>query len=277
MERRNSASVVIIAGVLAALIMAGALFLSHDSLSENQATGKIISVPEAPIQTANNNALEDWREELLKIGITKNTNTASAEEGPYTAPRGLASSEALARELFVTYSELKGEESINASVANAKLSEIASHQIDKFPSATTYTQSSLTIESGYSIRAYEEAINKAFRSANTVTEYELNTFARAMSENSSSELKKLKSVALTYTSIKNILLNTAVPEEVVEEHLDLVNSMSKIALAVEQMSAWGGDSVDALILVGKFSDAESSLQEALNSLFTFTSALKKRV
>lgn len=270
----NHGSVGII--ILSALIAGAAVLVAIMTSGEDAPQRAGLAAGEARTASEGYSALDDWRATLATMGLSPTRNDTDAPQA-YSAPRGLPASEALARELFAIYAALREDGSVSAGEAEDALAELAAKRIGAFPAPRTYTAQSLTVRSGIAIAAYERDVASAFTEANAVREYELNIFARAMSENRASELARLASIARTYEATTAALVRMPIPEEVVREHLALVNSMSAIAAAVQRLGAWGGDPVDALVLVGAFADAEESLRKSIENLFTFTGILKRRL
>lgn len=274
MNHGGSLGIIGLAAVVAGITMLFAFFYTGDS--EEPRTSGIVA-GQARTASEGYSALDDWRASLSALGLSPRVDESATSTTPYTAPRGLQTSEALARELFVAYAAMREDGRVDAFEAEEAISALAAKRIGTLPPARTYTASSLTIGTSVTIAQYERSVLSALEESYSIREYELNTFARAMSENRASELLRLGNSARIYETIRDRLLRMPIPESVVREHLAVVNSMSRLAHATKLLSEWGGDSVDALILVGQFADAEESLRTSVENLYNFTGILKRRI
>lgn len=273
MNHQGSLGIIALAGVVAGITVLFAVF--YNGGEEGAQSG--VTVGESRTASEGYSALDDWRTSLSALGLSPRQGTGATTTTEYNAPRGLPTSEALARELFVAYAAMREDGVVDAFEAEEILSALAAKRVGNLPSPPTYTAGSLTIRADISIPQYERAVLSALEQSYSIREYELNIFARAMSENSASELARLASSAKIYESIRDELIQTPIPEAVVREHLAVVNSMASIALATKLLSEWGGDPVDALVLVGRFADAEESLRTSVENLYNFTGILKRRI
>lgn len=259
---------------------------------------KKIEGEEALSQDTDNDGLPDWKEGLLGTdpknpdtdgdGVSDSDEFAQnadplvfgveprEESTVYEAPRGLPTTEALARELFSRYATLKAEGNLTAEETNEVLADLVKSRVGSVAlDAPIYTKSQISIENDVTLDAYQSSVVSALGEATRVREYELNVFARAVSENRTRELAKLKTTALIYESIGDTLLTLEVPVAVADEHVEVLNSLALVQSSVHKLSLWGGDPLDALTLVNSFSEAEESFQFAMNNLFTRISILKK--
>lgn len=257
-----------VAGVVALLAVGAAFFFSQGSAE--QKPEYVSNLP----TTSRTDVPDDWRRTLIDAGIVR--EPIEGEEENYTAPRGLSSSDALARELFVTYAELRENGKVDATEATLALSALAEKRVAQFKAPTVYATSNLTIKSAVSIFEYERQVSQALAAADVVREYELNVFARAMSENRATELARLGTTSRVYRDIVKALLLIPVTEQLSADHLALVNGVSELESATSLMSMWGGDPVDALVLVGRFVDAEEYFSVSVENIYTLIAALKKR-
>lgn len=194
----------------------------------------------------------------------------------YTAPRGLPATEALARELFTSYADAKKDGTFSTQEVNVAFADILARRLQESEPARAYTLADLSFAPEISVSEYERALSATLRKTTAVREYELNVFARAVTDANSLELEKLTASALVYEAVRDELLALAVPEKVAEEHLATINSLSELARSAMSLGAWGGDPFDALALVNTFSDAENGFSDELNSLYALVRAIKEQ-
>lgn len=219
----------------------------------------------------------DGDEVALGANPNKEGSEPATTENTYIAPRGLAPTEALARELFANYANIRSGGGISQSELDSELGDILSRRLLEQAEAKTYTLTALKIEGDVSVVAYEGSLATILNGANAVREYELNVFARAVGNTNTIELLKLKTAALVYEDIVKKLVVLEVPTDIANEHLAVINDVSALAAATTALGDWGGDPLDALVLVNNFSSAETNVEESLGRLYTFLRALKKQV
>lgn len=209
------------------------------------------------------------KENPLAVGSPSSDSTS------YQAPRGLPTTEAVARELFVEYATLRSSGELSGSQTASALSDIIDRHVSVAGEVRIYTMSDLKTEDDVSVVAYEGAVTAALRESLVVREYELNVFARAISNKSSYELKKLEVTAQVYDKIRDQLLALEVPARAQDEHLAVVNDMTALTGSVRDLARWGGDPLDALALVNAFAEQEKKFTDSLSDLYSYTAVLKK--
>lgn len=224
---------------------------------------------------SDNDGISDKEEVDARTNPLKEGQTLLSEE-PYSAPGGLSTTEALARELFASYTDIRSDGSVSESEVDSAVSDIIARRITLGSDAKQYSAQSLIIEDDVPISAYEGSLKRAVRDATTkVSEYELNTFARAFVDNDTAALKKLEDVASMYDAAREKILTLEVPPELVQEHLAMLNGVSAVTAAVEGLSKWGGDPIDALVLVDTFDQAEQRMKKSVGELYALIAALQK--
>lgn len=228
-----------------------------------------------------NDGITDGEEAANGTNPLKEGGNNEAPDGSYSAPRGLAPTEALARELFADFTRTRG--SSGAALSEGDAAAIALAAIQRYAheengtEAPIYALSDLSIEEDVSIVAYESAVTAALREAASIREYELNVFARAVSEGSGAELDKLEATAAVYGAIVRKLAALEVPGGIASEHLALVNELSSFSASVASLSRWNGDPLSALMLVNAFSEGEQRMTDAVANVYAFSGVLKKQL
>ena len=196
------------------------------------------------------------------------------KDGVYIAPSALSSTEAVARELFAGYAGARQGGALDRNQIENSIEDIVGRRLGDASRAPQFTLADIKTENDVTVDAYAGSVSRALKEADTVREYELSVFARAVEKNRDIELEKLKATVSVYTSIQRALLALEVPPDIVNEHLAFVNSVASLAHEVERLSTWSGDPFDALVLVGDYSDAENEMVARLNDLFTFMQTLQ---
>lgn len=306
MYNRNGFGILLMSGLIAVGAIGFGLFTAEfGKKDEGKAALVSIQPPSASQKTAESSAgldvdtdgLPNWKETLYgtdpdnadsdgdgmndgdEVAIGANPlmyGTEPESSTSYVAPKGLTSTEALARELFVGYASARQDGSVNKDEIEDAITTIVERHTAESSSAKHYTLADIQIENDVNLDAYASSVTKALRDAGQVREYELSVFARAIEKENNEELQKLAETAKIYTAIKNKLLALEVPGDVAPEHLAFVNSMEGLAHEIQRMSEWGGDPLDALVLVGTYGTAEDDMVGALDALFAFMETLKKQ-
>lgn len=299
MNNREHFGVLALAG-LVSLSAVGVALLAGNSQAPSSASLAVVDSDTSPRDTRGDrdqDGLPDWKELLLgtdptnpdsdgdgipdgdEVAAGSSPNTYGTEVAPtsYEAPRGLPTTDALTRELLSRYADIRKDGVVTEEETRGIIEELVSERISISSEPPSYTFASLSVEEDVSISAYENALTEALKKATTVPEYELNVFARAISENSAPELAKLAATAGVYNSIRDSLLALEVPEGVASQHLALVNELSAFSTAVYDLSRWGGDPLDALALINAFSATESRMSESMREVYAVTRLLKKQL
>lgn len=293
MKNREQFGIVLVA-VIVSLGAVGVAFLSANSSKEGaEARLAIGAVSHAPEELASKDTdgdgVPDWKEALLRTNPhnkdTDGDGVSDGEDGvvgegeaseAYSAPRALPTTDALARELFSTYAGARSDGVVDEAELQSALYDLAvSQAASSLPAAKTFSLNDLSFKETVNPVTYEASVNAALRKAQAVREYELSVFSRAVADNATAELKKLKATALIYAAIRDDLVALSAPVAVAEEHRALVNSLAAVTQATEGLSLWSGDPLDALLLVNAFSEAEKSLVSSMGDLFLLTRTLKK--
>ncbi len=213
----------------------------------------------------------------LAQGSSPKTYGTAPEETAYVAPRGLPTTDALTRELLSKYADVRKDGVVTEEETRSIIADLVAARVPSSSPAPSYTFASLSVEDDVNLSAYENSLTEALRKAGEVREYELNVFARAISENSAPELAKLAATAAVYDAIRDHLLTLEVPRDLASEHLALVNELSAFSSAVRDLSTWGGDPLDALALINAFSETEERMASAMGEVYAATRALSNRL
>ncbi len=221
--------------------------------------------------------VSDGEEVALGANPLKHGTELISENDTYEAPRGLAPTDALAREIFIGYANAKQDGEFSEEEISVAFADILARKIQEGTEVKkVYTLSDILIDPQLSIEEYERAFSSIIRKTTAVREYELNVFSRAVTDGQSSELTKLITSALIYETVRDELLTLNVPERVAREHLEAINTLSGLASATTNLSAWSGDPFDALALVNSFSNAEDDFSDGLLGLYSLVRAIEQQ-
>lgn len=118
---------------------------------------------------------------------------------------------------------------------------------------------------------YRTSVQGKLTPLESIEEYELQTYARAVDANDPVGFKKLKDASATYASVAKELLKLPVPEDAADHHLAFVNSFMYMSAALDGMSNGYDDVIGSYRALGHFGKAERQFkmsQEALRVYFT---------
>lgn len=298
MNNREHFGVLALAGLISLSAVGVALFASNDRTPSGASLAVVGDTGSGDTRgDRDQDGLPDWKELLLgtdpenkdsdgdgvldgdevAVGSSPNTYGTEVVAASYEAPRGLPTTDALTRELLSRYADIRKDGVVTEEETRGIIEELVSERINISSEPASYTFAALSVEEDVSVAAYENALTEALKEATAVPEYELNVFARAISENSAPELAKLAATASVYNSIRDTLLELEVPEGVASQHLALINELSAFSSAVYDLSRWGGDPLDALALINAFSATESRMSESMREVYAVTRLLKKQL
>lgn len=297
MENR-SYGMLVVAGMVALGAVGTALVTVHTQ-NEGAEPAKVAAVSTSPAEGASDSdsdGLLDWQEALwgtdpnnpdsdgdgVSDGDEITTGVNPLKEGgellsdmAYVAPKGLAPTEALARELFVGYADIRKDGTIGEAERDTVIADMVLRRSKEITSVGVFEISDLTVADDTPAAVYEGALISILKKSTAVREYELMVFARVVNSGTASELKKIEAAAVIYQDILDSLLAVSVPTPLAVDHLKLVNSIASLAAATEALALWSGDPLDALAVVNAFSEAEDIVGEHIDTTLTFTRALKQ--
>ena len=306
METRRSRGIVFLAGIFAVLAVSVALATFY---FENNKNGQGPSVAVGGTDTKSAKVLEaeadddqdgllNWEEVLWKTdpysadtdrdGVSDKDEIAmrasptvfgTSTVGIYQSPAGLMPTEALARDFLTEYVTLYQDEE-NPPTEEEKNLAVKALVERNAPAVTVevapVTLADLKIDANASVEAYAYVVTEIMRESLEVKEYELETFARAVTARDPSKTTALTPVAAHYANIKKNLAAMPIPENVAEKHLAVVNSVGALAAIVGKMGAWSGDSLTALALMNTFYDVEQKTETSVNDLYALLGRLIKK-
>lgn len=295
-----------IAGIIAMLLVGGAwLFaLPDDSRSQAQEaeqlaleTGDLDLLTTLKTTDRDGDSLADWEEALRgtnpeqpdsdgdgsndhdEIRAGRNPLKAGPNDAVAPPPQTMGESAAaflseesrnatdrLALELFANYARDKrsgatdfSDPAFVSSIAN----QYSTQQIPRYTRANLVVDSNETSEV---LAAYKSDLDKIVIALFDVSEYELFTLVRALYLKDNEELQKLAHAEGVYGKAREHLLAMRVPESALPMHMQLLNSIAALELAVAGMQQALLDPITGAASVNTFTRSEASLQSAFSAL-----------
>ncbi len=133
----------------------------------------------------------------------------------------------------------------------------------------------LNISNKVSLKLYAAILYEILRESVSLTEYELSSFRRIVTESNYYGSPELQKAATAYKEIQAALVAMQIPPSVANEHLQLVNDVGTLANTVSAMAAWGGDPLAGMAYAGVFLEAEARVEESMTVLFQKVATLLK--
>lgn len=263
MENRSSSGALLISGLVAAGAIGIALIANHFSQSEPlKGPGEIVTQDSGREENLMQEAY-DWRNSLADLYPQRESSAG------YIAPSALPTSEALGRELFVSYLNLRDQ----GEISDEALDEVVRELIGRNTPTGEPTQYAFTDlvagseDTAVGNAAYEAGVAEALKKGNAITQYELSSFYAYLESGNTAHINTLKFSLSVYESVLEDLLALPVPPSRMSVHLELVNSLSDVIHVLTLMSTKYDDPYTMLIAIDKFVAAEKRFAEAY-ALFT---------
>ena len=261
---KNSIGMIVVAVLVSAGLVGGATLLRAHAAPQSSGP-VVITTPPPTLPTT------DWEKDFVSVGPGGTGSTS-----PYAPPPGISPTDALGREIFSGFASSYTGGAFNAKKAAAAAADIAAHQVAATPPTKVYTLANVVLQKPAVGRDYENALKATMLQANAVREYELSTFSRAVHNNDTADLARLRADAAVYSALAEALIKVPVPQSLAEEHVAAVNAIAEIAAADDALGNWTGDPLDALRLVNSFVAAEGSVTDTLQTLYASVATLEKR-
>lgn len=132
--------------------------------------------------------------------------------------------------------------------------------------AKNITAKDLRVTEGMSMKLYAEIVYEILRESATIRQSELSLFRKAVDAGNYSGTPALKDAARTYKEMEAALIGMQVPPSVVNEHIELVNSIGTLANIVGAMGSWSGDEFAGILYTESFFATEPRIQIAIEAL-----------
>ncbi|MBY0539562.1 thrombospondin type 3 repeat-containing protein [Patescibacteria group bacterium] len=174
----------------------------------------------------------------------------------------VATSEIVAYGIAQAAIEAEAGEEQNASSIVSNLAR----SIDLPILAKNITAKDLRVTEGMSMKLYAEIVYEILRESATIRESELSLFRKAVDTGNYSGTLALKDAARTYKEMEAALIGMQVPPSVVNEHIELVNSIGTLANIVSSMASWSGDSFAGILYTEAFFATEPRIEAAIEAL-----------
>ncbi len=224
----------------------------------------------APIRSAiavtdeDGNGIEDWRDEFITTEPIR-LNSASTSPGAYIPPTTLTGRFGISFIQDAIRSESLGignrDEVINNAV-DSLISETAVEIYDT-PDILMTRDTSPT-----AIRDYANAVAGAILEYNqTDLDYELFILQDILNREDTERIEELREMAELYRLTRDAIVGIPVPQTMVKEHLDLINTLHAVHHDIKGMTLAFDDPAFALLRIQRYEDDVLGMLKALENMY----------
>lgn len=186
----------------------------------------------------------------------------------------LSETDRLARTLFADYIAAKNGD-LSTPLSNTNKTIILQNAINNFEALPVkiYTQNDIrtfTPTNTAEIKAYGNALGNISQ-VNTPknTEYELTIFARALTNETPTELDKLTPIIIGYQNISAGFLTVPAPAEIAVIQVNLINDFQKIQTSLEKMQKIFSDPTPAISALQLYNHTVPNMIKNISALNTY--------
>ncbi|MEK7539273.1 MAG: hypothetical protein AAB595_01350 [Patescibacteria group bacterium] len=209
--------------LVAAIIIAFGRDKSSEAINfaSNLVVGEKVSIPENP----------DWQNELG--GVTMNAELVQEENASTTE----TTTDTISKTLVLNYLALKQSGSLDTMSAQ-KLIDQTLDYIGKIGGQVVLVSNLNTIPDNdkQTITEYGENLGKILKyNKPKETKNEIEIATKAVISKDQNKINELDSIIAVYQKISDELIKMPVPKTFIKAHLDMINGMNSIALALKEM------------------------------------------
>lgn len=216
-------------------------------------------VAAAPIDTS---SLPDWRKSF--------TDTAKKPDSTIktTVPEKLTQTDELGRAFFARYAELKQANMIdNTDVVNQSAADLVTANLQTMP-PKVYSVSDIHLtqtSNASALNTFSSAVGHAIESY-SATKSESDILQTYLASNDPAVLKDLDSIVKAYKKIISSLLAIPTPPSISDQELAVVNAVSTLEFAAENLRSADTDTIRGLAGVTAHANGVNQMIDALTQL-----------
>ncbi|HEY4519997.1 MAG TPA: hypothetical protein VJH33_03100 [Candidatus Paceibacterota bacterium] len=236
---------------------------------------KIIYAPVYEEKDTDSNGIPDWKELFPESKETNNAQLASIESSQEEkSPDDTLLEEAgsiIATQLLGQYVALKQAGTYTPS-AGERIGKSVAGSMRYVPTFEKYTRESLQVSEDISWEktlAYRGELREALEPLLQNTAAEFDTFARYIATGDDTYLKSFVPVAERYREAANAAGSVFVPEDAVDTHVRMINSLLQFASVLDGMTKWGNDPFASAVLLQTYNTAEREVFYAFDALAAY--------
>ncbi len=260
------------ATVIGFALVAGAYTLTNFSKPQ-QANTQPAAVKQAadapvrvaiPVTDADNNGLEDWRDEFF---TTPKQTTPTIAHATYTPPDTLSGQTGIDFMVDVIRNKMLGP----AAQANEYIIDKHIDRLEKVSAVTLYDTKDISVLEEWGdedIVNYANTLATIFISNSDASlDHELDILVDITQNGNTDRTPELTRVAEVYAKYRDDALLLPVPKEFAKEHLDLINTSHAVSADIEAMTQINNDPMVTLLRLKRYDDDIAGLVTASKNMF----------
>ncbi|PIR86417.1 hypothetical protein COU13_01005 [Candidatus Kaiserbacteria bacterium CG10_big_fil_rev_8_21_14_0_10_43_70] len=288
--QKNRGSLTVIAAFSVAALLIAIVYQvkkTEERMNERQivVAPPTFTVP-APEQDTDGDGVPDWQEALIGTDPNNPDSDGDGEKDTYTSISYIQSSitpdidvrsedltpaDELSTRLLSEYTSLKQIGAYTEDrglLIGEKLAGSINQTTSFEPRITDDIQSDSDTSYGRAI-AYRLEMQEVFSPLLSLSEAEFVIYGRFIESRDSKALSELLEIADVYESVANDASEIVVPEDALDEHLDVVNSLAFYAATLKEMVRYSYDSVASFALLRTYAQAEEYVFTTFNTLSSY--------
>lgn len=247
-------------------LVGGAYTLANFGAPRYAQPAAVAAVPPPPrvavaVTDADNNGIEDWRDQYFTSNTTiKTTATSSTYEEPstLTGQIGVEFIQGILENRI--YGSDLDEQTINSTLARLE-AETSDFLYD------TQDVSIFTNWEPADIRNYANIMASAIITNDLDLEGELDILLAIITREETDRIAELEAIAGYYETLRDEALRTPVPAILAKQHLDLINTYHAMVIDIRAMTQVTVDPIRTLMRIRKHGDNSLGLQLALDNMY----------
>lgn len=217
------------------------------------------------VNDADNNGIEDWREEFTSIEPIILPAVSSSTE--FVMPNTIT--DQIGVQFFESILRAKTSEGVGPTEQD--VIKTTAERLTGTAGDILIGASDITVipSSPEAIRTYANTVAQILTNNNVAgSEGELEILDKALRLESKTELEKLEPLIAMYRNLRDQTIATPVPQPFIKEHLDLINVYHALYKNLLDMKLIFDDPVVALMRIQRYQDDATGLANALLNMYT---------
>jgi len=211
----------------------------------------------------------DWKNQFLNISSSSDTTLGSNSNKTSELDSPTTLTDKLSRDFFARYIQLK-QNSLdnNPQLVQDTIDETLANTQSSATSTKTYSENDITIltdSSNASIHSYANAVGDIFIKYGP-TQNPVNIAYSAFDKNDMSLLAQIDPITSSLQKILSLLLVTPVPQNLSQNHLDLINGVSSMVYVSQGLRNIEGDPMQSMVSLSIYDTAQTKSMTALSNI-----------
>lgn len=259
--------------VVGIAIVAGAWFVASSRQQTQESTALTVATESTSVTPTreyippvdnNDNGIPDWQEQITNT-IVLDAESATATPKEYVLP------DTLTAEFAQTFFErfIRAQEG-SLPISQQELIELSVNDLDSAQLITrTYSRGDITkrVETtAETVRAYGNAVIETFGRYVFETENEVTIFSNALRSGTGEGIERLTPIMNAYQSIIGTTLVLAVPDELEQNHVTLLNAYQKKLTGIDTMRYAFSDPMSTMLGLQEYTKGSGDVLVAMKQI-----------